>query len=278
MASEFTRHVWLASTALSLSLAPFAANAGGIPLPVGSDLDFTDTTGTPKGSFTSVAPAGWTGGGNLVFVDSTTIPGAQAASPTYLTTYGNPVGTVTGNYIEADGNPTYEDSFSRQLTKLTIGQQYTLSFYQGASQQTTFSGATTNQWIVSLGADPLAISYSGASCVPGDGSGNCTASYSDADPGASVKASPLMSVPSEGTVGWNFVSVTLTADATSELLSFLAWGNGGNTVNEPPMAFLAGIDQPAGEGIPEPVSMSLFGVGLAGLGVVARRRRQKIST
>jgi hypothetical protein len=30
--------------------------------------------------------------------------------------------------------------------------------------------------------------------------------------------------------------------------------------------------------VPEPVSLSVFGVGLAGLGVIARRRRGKRST
>ena len=57
-----------ASTALSLSLGAFAAEAAVIPLPVGTDLDFSHTAGTPKGYFTSVAPVGWTGGGSLIFV------------------------------------------------------------------------------------------------------------------------------------------------------------------------------------------------------------------
>jgi hypothetical protein len=271
MPSHFKKQFLMASTALGLALAPYAASATGIPLPVGNDLDFTNTANSPKGYFTHVAPAGWTktsGNGNLIFVDSTTIPGAQASSPVYLTTYGSPVGTVTGNYVEADGNPVYENSFSRLLTGLTTGQQYTLSFYQGASQQTGYHGATTNQWIVSLGPDPLKVSAD-----PGKPGFDM---YSDS--GASVAASPLMNVPDGGTVGWDFVSVTLTANAPTELLSFLAWGDGGNTENLPPMAFLAGIDQPPGEGVPEPLTLSMFGVGLAGLGVVGRRRRRKVST
>ncbi len=265
------KHLLLAATALTISLAPFAAQATGIPLPVGNDLDFTDTAHAPKGYFTYVAPAGWTktsGNGNLIFVDSTTIPGAQASSPTYLTTYGSPVGTVTGNYVEADGNPMFENSFSRLITGLTTGQEYTLSFYQGASQQTGFHGATTNQWIVSLGPNPLAITA--------DPNHPGFDMYDNS--GASVAASPVMYVPDGGTFGWQYVSVTLTAYAPTELLSFLAWGDGGNTENLPPMAFLAGIDQPPGEGVPEPMTLSLFGVGLAGLGVVARRRRGKIPT
>jgi hypothetical protein len=36
---------------------------------------------SPKGPFSYVAPAGGTGGGNLIFIDSTTLPNAQACRP-----------------------------------------------------------------------------------------------------------------------------------------------------------------------------------------------------
>ena len=44
------------------------------------------------------------------------------------------------------------------------------------------------------------------------------------------------------------MSVTLTADAATETLSFMAWGDGGDTTNLPPIAFLAGVNRRAAEG------------------------------
>jgi hypothetical protein len=256
--------------ALALSVATLvsAAASGGAyadpPLPGLVNQNFTMYGGAnPKASFSSVDPTGWTGGTGLIFIDSQTAPN-RASDPTYLQTYGNPVGSIVGNYVEADGNPTFESGFNYTVTGLTVGQTYTLSFYQGASQQTGFSGATTNQWIVSLGTKGMSISCNTNPCT-----------YSNADPGASVKASTLMNVPSEGTVGWQFVSVNLTADATSDLLSFLAWGDNGNTANLPPMAFLSGVDSPPGLGVPEPSVWAMLIVGFLGVGGIVRRRRAK---
>ena len=139
---------------LALSMALGAGQAMAFdPLPNLVNLDFSQTAHPPKGSFTDVNPVGWVGGGGLIFINSTSDFSQSAAGPVYLTTYGNPSGAVTGNYVEADGNPDYEGSFSYEVTGLEIGKTYTLSFYQGASQQTTFGNGlpTTNQWIVSLG-------------------------------------------------------------------------------------------------------------------------------
>jgi hypothetical protein len=66
------------------------------------------------------------------------------------------------------------------------------------------------------------------------------------------------------------VTLELTADAPTQLLSFLAWGDGGSTINLPPMVFLAGVNQP--NVTPEPASLSLLGIGLLGLAASRMRR------
>lgn len=275
MHSALHKTVLAASTALSLSFVAYSAQA--FPtLPVGSNLDFTSVSGSPKESFSAANPTGWTGGTGLIFIDSPT-PGQSAATGGYLTTYGDPVGKVPGNYVEADGNPLYESGFQRQLTGLTVGQTYTLSFYQGASQQTGFVGDTTSQWIVSLGTSGLFSASSSDPSVP-DSLCGTSCVYSSADPTASIAATTLMNVPTGTTVGWNFVSVNLTPDVTNPFLSFLAWGDNGNTTNLPPIAFLSGVNASKGLGAPEPATLSIIGVGLIGLGAVARRRRGKRST
>jgi len=267
------------TAAVLMSVGAGAAQASNPALPGLTNLDFTSYTGiAPKGKFTDVKPTGWTGGSGLIYIDSLAHPGTENLGLNGLPTKGNPSGSVPGNYVEADGNPVFESGFNYEIHGLTAGQTYSLSFYQGASSQTGFPAApgcncTTNQWIVSLGTQGLTVSTSGG---PNDPIFGPTGTYSNADSNASIAASQLMTVPDGGVVGWQFVSVDLTADAPDQLLSFLAWGDNGSTINLPPIAFLAGVNSPPGlgSGTPEPATWAMMLMGFAGVGGMVRAARR----
>ena len=202
--------IGLPAIALSLGLArPAQADPA---LPNLENLNFLQYNGVaPKNSFNAVNPVGWTGGNGLIYIDA---PGTSTTSPvtacgtTYLSTWGCPSTlNIKGgyNFVQADGNPGYESGFNYEVTGLTPGQTYTLSFYQAASQQGpnsgAFSGATTEQWIVALGKAGLTFCNG---CGPYNSTFNSNEStYADSDPGASVVATTLMHTPSHGMVDWN---------------------------------------------------------------------------
>jgi hypothetical protein len=227
-------------------------------LPV-ANTAFTLYTGSaPKNGFNTVNPTNWTlnAGYNLVYVDA---PGTATSFTGGYGVAGNFVDPPSGgNFVQADGNPTFENVFYQTITGLTPGATYSLGFWQAAAQQAYFSGATTEQWIVALGANPLTFTCSGPSCA-----------YSD--PGADIEISPLMNTPSQGVSPWEYVTLNFTASSATQVLSFLAWGDGGSTVNDPPTVFLAGINTP----VPEAPTLAMFGFGLAGVGYMMNRRAKR---
>jgi hypothetical protein len=150
----------------------------------------------------------------------------------------SPPGTGANWYIAADG-AFQQGAIEQTLTGLTAGQSYDVTFYQAAGQQAGFTGATTDKWQVSLGTNS--------------------------------KLSTVINLPSEGNVtGWTKQTLSLKANSTSEVLSFLAVGT---PTGLPPFALLAGVDvQPTA--VPEPLTF-LGTLTALGLGVRIKSRLNK---
>jgi len=147
-----------------------------------------------------------------------------------------------GNFIVADDSTTYHESFSTTVTNLVVGGTYKLTFYQAGGQQYGFGSSgnsITAYWQVTLGSSPS-------------------------------QNSATLTVPYQTFSGWSQVTMTFTATATSETLSFLAEGT---PAGVPPFALLGDVSLLSTSA--EPVSLGIMSLGLLGLGVAARKRTKK---
>ena len=163
-------------------------------------------------------------------------PGSADDGNQYLAVYGpfpatSPVG---GNFILADGDPSYSGAFSQTISGLNVGQHYTISFYQAAGQQLGFTGPTTERWSVSFGGETF--------------------------------LSSLFSLPEAGVGPWQAQTHTFTASAASQVLTFLAQGTPNGA---PPISLLDGVTINA---VPEPATWALMLGGFGLVGGALRRR------
>ena len=267
MFTPLRKAVSIGLPAIGLSLLAISAQADVLPV---QNLTFDTYSGAaPKNSFAAVDPADWYRGtpgpnGDLVYIDAPGTATSFTGGYGVAGPFANP--PPGGNFVQADGNPTFESSFNQDISGLTVGKLYTLSFWQAAGQQVGFPGATTEQWVVALGATGSALDVIQPSSNPG------FATYFDTDGSAVIQTTAVMNTPQQGVSPWEEVTMSFTAVATQQTLSFLAWGNNGNTANQPPTVFLAGVNSPA---VPEPTTMALFGIGLLGFGASRLRRPAK---
>lgn len=198
----------------------------------------TNGVGQINGKYTTAT--GWTSSGyNFVFnsanADTVGAPG-QSGIVKLWGNNGLTASPVGGNFLGADG-AYLVGAITQNITGLTVGQRYNLSFYWAGAQQSGFSGETTENWTVSLGNQSFK-----------------TATVTDA---------------SHGFTGWMQQSFTYTATSTSALLSFLA---AGTPAGEPPFSLLDGVKLTAVD-VPEPSSTALFFIGLVLLFAAVRVRR-----
>ncbi|HEY5290362.1 MAG TPA: PEP-CTERM sorting domain-containing protein, partial [Caulobacteraceae bacterium] len=90
--------------------------------------------------------------------------------------------------------------------------------------------------------------------------------------GAQTLTTPSYDLPSHGFSGWMTDNMTFTATGSSEVLSFMAYGN----QQVPPFALLDGVKLV--KDLPEPSDWALMLVGVAAVGAVARARRRGASS
>ena len=142
-----------------------------------------------------------------------------------------------GNYVAIDGDSNYRTALKQTMSGLTPGGNYKITFWQAATQQSGFDGATTEQWAVSFGG--------------------------------TTKNSTLMNNLSHGSVGWMSQTLTFTATTSSDVLSFLALGTPNGV---PPFVLLDGVSVSEA---PEPGTMALIGFGLLGLPLAGKLRKKR---
>lgn len=198
---------------------------------------FVPGLGGSKMGFATAAPDGWSMPGGLTFVAA---PGTADDSAKYLAVWGpfptsSGPGSSGGNFVMQDGDPPWSFPILQTLSIPSAGL-YNVTFKQAAGQENNRTGATTEQWRVSLGS-------------------------------AGTQFSTLMSTPSHGVTPWQSESLVFNvASAGSYVLELMAVGTPSGV---PPISF---IDDVSVEAVPTPASLALVGVSV--LGSVVRRQRR----
>jgi hypothetical protein len=145
-----------------------------------------------------------------------------------------------GNFVALDGDSQYQGSISQQISGLTVGNTYTLSFDWAAAQLANRTGATTEQLAVTLGGV--------------------------------TQTTDIIKNPSEAFSGWKTVTMQFVATGADETLTFLSVGTPDGL---PPIAALDNVSLTGG--VPEPATWAMMLVGFGGLGALIRRRRSLVA-
>jgi hypothetical protein len=152
------------------------------------------------------------------------------------------------NYVAMDG--AYENApIAQTITGLTAGKTYDISFKYAFAQQHNYNNATIQH---------LGMNFGPAVGLPNTG-------YF---PNVPTWQSANYDLPNHGFSGWMTYNGTVTATGTSDVLSFLAYGN----LPVPPFALLTDVSLTS---VPEPASWAMMIMGLGMVAFMARGRRSR---
>lgn len=119
-----------------------------------------------------------------------------------------------GNFIAQD-SAFQQGAIQQTISGLTVGAQYSVTFYYGAAQQYGWNGPTYGQWQVTFGG--------------------------------TTQSTSTLNIPDHGFSGWLSQTFNYTATSTSQVLSFFA---DGGPAGLPPFMLLDGVTV-----VPEPSTM-----------------------
>ena len=160
------------------------SSPGGFLCANGSHVGNTCTSNLTdwSGTCSSSSCEGTSTPGSLLFKGATDVSvsawnGGMGLYPTIL----NPPGG--GNVVAIDGGAPFASSIFQTVKGLSVGDRYSLTFFQGAAQQEGLSGATTEQWKVTFGS--------------------------------TSQSSTLMNNASKGVVGWGLQTMNFIATSLS---------------------------------------------------------------
>lgn len=168
-------------------------------------------------SYAAITPPG-------TAVGSGSAPGLPGAFG-YNVAPGQTVNSPTGApawFFNLDGDTQYGATLSQQLTGLTVGKEYVISFYQTAASINDWVNYNTPTW------NQLRVSF---------GNGQALAPRIDMALHENVKP-------------WQQVTMRFTAQYTSQLLSFV---NEGGPGGQPPIALLTSVT--VDDGTPPPTAV-----------------------
>lgn len=212
----------------------------------------TTTNGPGEFDYSTIA-TGWTSSGyNFIFASGTADTTGSSGQYGNVTLWGPNNGSINGlpatspdggNFVAGDG-AFQVGAIQQMINGLIPGDTYEVGFWWAGAQQSNRTGATTEQWQVSLGSQ--------------------------------TQSTPVVQNASHGFTGWVYQVFDYTATSASETLSFLAVGTPSGV---PPFALLDGVsltDVPNTQVFitPEPATVGLVVTGLGILSWTLRRRRK----